>query len=109
MRRWEIGLWGEYKSCEIETGQGGKCDLVIAWVPGVAVGLWWGERRRRRRRGGGGGGVYTGGWGGDSNADFHSSNPGATKGKQGEDGVKVEDGEKSNLRVVRVRIEVPSD
>lgn len=52
-------------------------------------------------------GVYTGGWGGD--ADFHSSNPGATKGKQGEDGVMAEDGERSNLRVVRVRIEVPSD
>lgn len=34
-------------------------------------------------------GVYTGGWCGDSNADFHSSNPGATKGKQGEDGVRV--------------------
>lgn len=35
-----------------------------------------------------GGGVYTGGWGGDSNADFHSSNPGATEGKQGEGGVR---------------------
>lgn len=34
---------------------------------------------------------------------------GLQKGKQGEDGIRVEDGERSNLRVVRVRIEVPSD
>lgn len=34
---------------------------------------------------------------------------GATKGKQGEDGIRAKDGERSNLRVVRVRIEVPSD
>lgn len=67
------------------------------------------EEEGRREGGREGSGFYTGGWGGDSNADFHSSNPGATKGKQGEDGVRAEDGERSNLRVVRVRIEVPSD
>lgn len=109
MRRWEIGLWGEYKSYEIETGQGGKCDSVIAWE---CHGWRWGCGEAKGEEGGGKGGwggVYSGGWGGDSDADFHSSNPEATKGKQGEDDAKVEDGEKSNLRVVRVRIEVPSD
>lgn len=67
------------------------------------------RKERKEEARGWWGGVYSGGWGGDSDADFHSSNPEATKGKQGEDDAKVEDGEKSNLRVVRVRIEVPSD
>lgn len=63
---------------------------------------------RRKREGGCL--QYTGGWTGDSNAYFHFSKfLGRTRGKQGEDGVRVEDGERSNLRVVRVRIEVPSD
>lgn len=34
---------------------------------------------------------------------------GLRRASKGEDGVRAEDGERSNLRVVRVRIEVPSD
>ena len=41
-----------------------------------------------------GGGVWAGGWGGDSNADFHSSNPGGYEGQAKEggwrQGVRVE-------------------
>lgn len=34
---------------------------------------------------------------------------GLRRASKGKDGVRAEDGERSNLRVVRVRIEVPSD
>ena len=40
-------------------------------------------------KGYGGRGIYTAGWAGDSNAYFHFSNPGTTKGKQGENGIRV--------------------
>lgn len=75
----------------------------------VVVGLWqrwWGESRRRRKEG----------MGSTLEDEVEIAMLlstrvilGLRRASKGEDGVRAEDGERSNLRVVRVRIEVPSD
>lgn len=68
---------------------------------------WWGKSRRRRRK-----------EGKESTLEDEVAIEmlistrvilGLRRTSKGKDGVRVEDGERSNLRVVRVRIEVPSD